>query len=138
MLCKTFRSIVSYKYDIAIKKIMRMKVFTIYARGAQDVLALDDRMFDQWAFIFGPFWAFYNKMWVIGLVSVILMFFSANVAAGFSADLSQYISNLFLVSYGVFGCDLMSYKLTSNGYKLQDVILAQSVEEAEVKYLSRN
>lgn len=116
-----------------------MKIFNIYARSSnkQDIIAIKDG-FCLEAFIFGPIWAFYKKMWIIGLVPLALritFFFETEFMLGYFAE---FLDNLILLMYGFLAYDFLDYKLCRTGYKLEDVIIANNQEEAELTYLRKN
>jgi hypothetical protein len=115
-----------------------MKVFTIYTKGEKEkeVIAISDQIFDWYAFIFGPLWFVYNRMWMTAVLSVVLI-----VACSYLCELffgsSQYVTNAFMIVYGFFAYDLMEYKLVKSGYALCDVVIAKTEEEAELEYLRK-
>ena len=115
-----------------------MKIFTIYAKGEKEkeVVALSDQFFDWRAFVFGPFWLAYNKMWLTALLSIILAIFCTYLCELLFGS-SQYVTNAFMIAFGFFAYDLMEYKLAKSGYLLCDVVIANTVEEAELEYLRR-
>ena len=116
-----------------------MKIFSIYAKnGEQNDLAVVGEGLSQWALIFGPFWAFYNRMWLFGAMTLVIASVSGLLHSYFPTYLSWYIGHLIMLIYWFFAHDLMSYKLIKNDYQLQDVIVAASAEEAELNYLRKN
>jgi hypothetical protein len=115
-----------------------MKVFTIYTKGSEqeEIVALNDEVFNKWAFVFGPLWAAYNKMWFIGLGLFLLMSIFVSISMHFFGSAS-YVSNLFLLIYAFFAYDLMDYKLRSAGYAVKEVIIAENAAMAELEYLRK-
>ena len=116
-----------------------MRVFTVYVKDAdaKNLVVVSDGV-SKWGLLFGPLWALYNRMWLISAVSFAILFVAQNFTQLFSGYLSQFISNLLMISYWLFANDLIAYKLVKNNYHLQDIVIANNEEEAELSYLRNN
>jgi hypothetical protein len=116
-----------------------MKAFTIYTstKDKNDIIVLREGFCIE-AFIFGPLWALYKKMWLIGIATIALHGILYNLTGYIPSFMIDFIGNLVLLLYGFFAVDLMSYKLCKNSYNLEDIIIANSQEEAEINFLRKN
>jgi hypothetical protein len=114
-----------------------MKIFTIYAKGEKEVVALGDRFFDFYAFVFGPLWLAYNRMWLSAVFFAVVMMALADVIDS-TFGCGQYVISAFLIACGFFSCDLLEYKLLRSGYVVCDVVVAKTSDEAELEYLRKN
>jgi hypothetical protein len=120
-----------------------MKTFSIYSKNTDqnntnptDLIILKDGFCVE-AFIFGPLWALYKKLWIIGIISVLILTVSYNINNIYSSLLSDFIEELVLFAYGFLAYDILDYKLNKTGYKLQDIVIANSHEEAELIHLRK-
>ena len=113
-------------------------IFNFYAsvRDKQDYIAVKEG-FSIWAFSLGPIWAIYNNMWKAAALSIVLYLLAYFIENSISLFTGQCLSNFMVLVYGFFAQDLIHYHLKNKGYVLQDVILAPSLEEAELKYLNK-
>ncbi len=115
-----------------------MKVFNVYAKEENQIEPiLVEEGFCIWGFILGPAWALYNRMWLVGLLSICLYVLANFIETNLSVFFGQMLNNLFLLLYGFFGYDILCYRLSQQNYLLQDVVMASDAEEAELKYLSK-
>ena len=118
-----------------------MNLYSIYIKteGKKYHLVAIKQGFSFWGGFFSIFWALYYKMW---LVSIIL------ILANVSITYIHYIENLPLVEYfkdiiqififGFFAEEFRELYAQKQGMKLDDIILANSEENAEFRYLTRN
>src|SRR4051794_12930980 len=84
---------------------------------------------------FNVFWALYHSMWVPLIATLIFNF--AIVIIGYDTFLPIGKIATMLV-FGFLGNDMREYDLQWKKYRLQDVILASSAIEAELKFLERS
>ena len=115
-----------------------MKTFSIYSKNSSpnDLIILKDGFCVE-AFIFGPLWALYKKLWIIGLISIFILTVSYNINNIYSGLLSSFIEEMVVFVYGFLAYDILDYKLNKTGYKLQDIIMADSCQEAELIHLRK-
>ncbi|MCP5370434.1 MAG: DUF2628 domain-containing protein [Hyphomicrobiales bacterium] len=118
-----------------------MRVYTIHRRGAG--ADLDLRPIKEgfcWpAALFALPWVLWHGLWLAGLVLAAL-----SVAAGLALDLSGLNDAarpvVFLAIAAVFGFlanDLRRRKLERRGFHLDDVVVADGVEDAEWRFLAK-
>jgi hypothetical protein len=84
------------------------------------------------ALVFNFFWALYHKMWFVAAVVVLMNLIVMQFA---SLTLVWQVIQLFV--FGFFASEIREFYAIGRGMKLDDVILAGSNEEAEVKYMMR-
>jgi hypothetical protein len=115
-----------------------MKTFSIYAKDSekQEIVSLKEGFYIE-AFLFSAAWAFYKKMWLVGILSILILSASYNLQFVAHGYLSEFLDNLVLFAYGLLACDFANYKLVKSGYILQDIIIAKNSEEAELAYLRK-
>ena len=113
-------------------------IFNFYAntRDKQDYVAVKDG-FSILAFALGPIWSIYNHMWTASAISIVLYLLAYLIENSISPFTGQLLSNFMVLAYGFFAQDLIYYHLKNKGYVFQDVVLAPSLEEAEIKYLNK-
>ncbi|MCC8417128.1 MAG: DUF2628 domain-containing protein [Rickettsia endosymbiont of Bryobia graminum] len=113
-----------------------MNIYSIYVNPDKkdNNFILVKQGFSLFAAVFNIFWALYHRMWLALIITLIL-----NIAI-FSVD-SYNLSNLtqivIVLIFGFFGADMREYDLERKQYSLEDIILADSEIEAELKFLER-
>lgn len=115
-----------------------MQLFSIYTskNNKDDIVALKEGFSIQ-AFIFGPLWALYKQMWLIGSINIIIYIILIMLKSYIPEFLSDLLNNILFLSYGFFASDLLSYRLSNNNYDLQDVVIANNKEQAELTFLKK-
>lgn len=113
-----------------------MNIYSVYTDSSKKKRnpILIKQGFSFVAAIFNFFWAIYYKMWFIAGSTAILTLLLGNIKSMYLAY-SINIAILFL--FGFFASEMREYYATRNGFELSDVLLAQSEEEAEVRYYMR-
>jgi signal transduction histidine kinase len=114
-----------------------MHIYSIYTnekeRDAEPTLIKQE--FSVIAGLFTGFWALYNRMWLVAFLSFAIAFFLN------SADLYELIAPIKLVAFLFFGCFASQiqeyYAQKKAGLTFSDIILADDLEEAELKYYIR-
>ena len=95
--------------------------------------------FCWWAFLFGPLWFLFHGLWVSAILLALLhMAFAAaaehfGVPAVFSATASLTLS----VLVGFNARDWWRLMLTRQGFGFEPVVLARSLEQAELTLMQR-
>lgn len=88
--------------------------------------------FSIWAIIFNVFWAMYHKMWIIMAFFILLNLISFHLETLLTLEkTAQFFIFAFLST------ELREWYSSWKGLMLDDVILANSEEEAEIKYMMR-
>jgi hypothetical protein len=118
-----------------------MKAFTVYIKEKGDILEDAEYIsegFSWLAFIFNFFWLIYNKLWLQGFVYfVILVVIQELTRSGVIQESMQLIFQLGLMIYiGFAGRDFIRKRLDKDGYKFVEVVLANSLDEAEYKFIN--
>lgn len=121
-----------------------MKTFAVYTKPIHDlegdgVYYLKEG-FSILAFLFSGLWLIYHRLW-----KEIVIFFFLNTIVyqlHYANVLNQgglLISLLALqIAVGFIGRDLIRLKLLRTGYKLSDIVIANTFDEAEYKYIERS
>ena len=94
--------------------------------------------FSLWAMLFNFFWAIYHKMWaIVGIFLAFNLLMLLFPTAGNSVIIEgiKYVTNIFIFSF--FATELRELYARKRGMVLDDIILAASEEEAELKYITR-
>ena len=116
-----------------------MNIYSIYVnleKEGEPFISIQNG-FSLTAAIFGFLWLLYHKVWNILLITTVIytIIFLQNekIANGIMSLL--HIINIFV--FGMFATDIREYNLEKKGYKLRDIILAPSIIESEIKFLTR-
>ena len=113
-----------------------MNIYSVYAdsskKGNNPILIKQG--FSLAAGFFNCAWALYHRMWFIAFLTLGANFLISALDTS-SIAYSMNIAILFL--FGFFASELREHYAKRNGLELSDIILAQSEEEAEVKYYAR-
>jgi hypothetical protein len=117
-----------------------MNLYSIYAscgdKNSDPVIIKQG--FSPIAGVFILFWAVYHRMW---LVVILVMIANFIIISFRESEVISLIGNLKYVlqffSFGFFATEIREYYARLRGMKLDDIILATSEEEAELKYMTR-
>ncbi len=105
--------------------------------NSNEDLEIIETGFSLFAFIFGPIWALFKKLWFYSLIGII---FLASFNLIFEIiDLSSFFFLISLVSsffWGFFARDLQIQFLIDKSYAPVKLINAKSKESALIKFLS--
>jgi hypothetical protein len=117
-----------------------MHLYSIYTRSENKNLDLIiiKQGFSLSALIFNFFWAIYHKMWLVAGIIMVVNFivFSFQDAENISmVEYLKYAAEFF--AFGFFATELRELYAKKRGMELDDIILASSEEEAELKYMTR-
>ncbi len=121
----------------ALKEKKFMNIYSVYVNTTENNKnpILIPQGFSFVAGIFNTFWALYHKMWLLALFAVIISAI-ANPAQPSYIVYGLNVGVLFI--FGFFASEMREYYAKKKGFKLDDIILAHSEEEAEVRYYMRN
>ncbi|RZI47782.1 DUF2628 domain-containing protein [Rickettsiales endosymbiont of Peranema trichophorum] len=116
-----------------------MKVVTFFSKGQGDsfekMLEVPED-FSLVAMFFGPLWMLYHRMWKQLLCFLVLLLVINSLglcnrsASIFAVMLSLYI--------GLSAHTWLQQKYLRMGYKLKDVVVAKTLDEARLKFLTNN
>ena len=110
---------------------MKMTSFAIYKHDElQDIVAVRQGVSFA-AAIFGFLWALYKKIWWLAALTI-LIHYLISIYLGASQEL--IITMALAIFYGLFAQDMWELDLQRKDYKCKDIVLAYSLEEAELKY----
>lgn len=117
-----------------------MNLYSIYAscgdKNSDPVIIKQG--FSPIAGVFNLFWAVYHRMW---LVVILVMIANFIIISFRESEVISLIGNLKYVlqffSFGFFATEIREYYARRRGMQLDDIILATSEEEAELKYMTR-
>jgi len=120
-----------------------MKVFTVHAPHAE-AQADPDRIhfvrdgFYFWAFVFGPFWIAYHRMWWVLLFYVVLnaALEAALHALGIASIAGLWISVLIGLLLAWEGGTLRRWTLARRGHVQIASVIAPDLESAEHRYFT--
>ena len=84
--------------------------------------------------IFNFFWAIYHKMWLVAGMTFIV---TLTIGGTKSLYLVYSVNVAILFLFGFFASEIQEYHAVRKGFELSDIVLAQSEEEAEVRYYMR-
>ncbi|MBN8532229.1 MAG: DUF2628 domain-containing protein [Alphaproteobacteria bacterium] len=122
----------------------RLALYTVHIR-ADAPRALEDPVFIHegfsWgAFLFGPFWAFYHRLWLPGFLLL-----AALVAADLTItalELSEASYSVLQISLGfiagLWGNDWWRAGLKKRGYTMADIVSGESLTRAEQRFFDRH
>lgn len=108
------------------------------SHGLETAILVPDG-FSLRAFVFGPLWFFFHRLWLAGLGVLALL-----VAAGFAGrflglgSVSGFlITVLLLLLVGMEASSLRRWTYARRGRPARDAVVAHSAEEAEIKAVNR-
>ena len=113
-----------------------MNIYSIYANPQKkdNNFVLIKQGFSFSAAVFNIFWSLYHKIWLPPIVVLLINIFILTL------NNDNYVlmaSTLTMLVFGIFAVDIREYSLEHKKYFLDDIILASSEIEAELKYLER-
>ena len=117
-----------------------MNLYSIYAGdvGKNSDPVIIKQGFSPVASVFNLFWAIYHRMWLVIILVMVANFivisFSETEVVSLIGNL-KYIVQFFI--FGFFATEIREFYARKRGMQLDDVILANSEEEAELKYMIR-
>jgi hypothetical protein len=117
-----------------------MNLYSIYAGdvGKNSDPVIIKQGFSPVASVFNLFWAIYHRMWLVVILVMVANFivisFSETEVVSLIGNL-KYIVQFFI--FGFFATETREFYVRKSGMQLDDIILANSEEEAELKYMTR-
>lgn len=110
-----------------------MNIYCVYSDSEknQDELLIVKQGFSIFASVFNVVWAIYHKMWLLVLIVGVM----GIIAFPLEKMQLYYIFDIaILFIFGFFADDFRNYYAKKKGYILSDIVIADSDEEAELKY----
>lgn len=128
----------NYNHDITNKLMLTYTVHKQNKADSDSVAIYVPEKFSWKACLFAPLWILYHKLWGTFVTYILFVFIiqelvSLEVLDSFSATIMYFG---FAILFGFSAHDLFRESLKSQGYKLVDIIIASSEDEAELKYIS--
>lgn len=116
-----------------------MNIYAIYLNSSKDneELAIVKQGSSLTAALFNIFWAIYNRMWLLVVATLLLHLAFALLEEYSHLYLMPVAQVLTVVIFGFFADELQDYFLGQQNFTLQDIVVASSALEAELKYLTR-
>lgn len=120
-----------------------MAIYTIHSRGFEPEAIGDARVlrdgFSWDAFWLGPFWLLRHKLYAllaawIGAVVVLVIATSTVLSPGAGIVIALGLELLL----GLEAFDLRQAALAKDGYRLVDIIAAETLDEAEISFFRRH
>lgn len=123
---------------------MGLKVYTVHIRqkplknGDPDIVLVPEG-FSVWAFLFQFVWALFHRLW---LVAVIMLLISGMMEWAFRfavGDVTALACQLGLgILIGAEAQNLRRWTLQRRGYRLDAVVIGETLDEAELRYFEQN
>lgn len=118
-----------------------MKTYTVLInlKSPKRQMVMLPESFTIWGFIFGVIWLFFSKQWLWGIVFLILNIIVSQMGQSdlITTTTAAIITTGLHLAVGFYGHDLIRKGFEKSGYLLDDVIVASSNQEAELKFLCR-
>lgn len=113
-----------------------MNIYAIYLNPEQNNnnFVVIEEGFSWTAAILSVFWSLYHKMWLPVIIAVVINI----IVTIINIEELTLISKLaVMLIFGFFASDIRENHLKRNNYKLEDIVIANSKIEAELKFLTR-
>lgn len=114
------------------------KVFSVYynpQKKEEEIVVLEEK-FSFLAFLFPFIYALKNNMKLFSVYFLFIQMIIFSVASKFT-QVSSLISTIFSIFCGAFAADLYVFHLKRQGYKLKDIVYAETELDAEIIFYSR-
>ncbi|MGN7618729.1 MAG: Erum7620/ECH_0207 family putative T1SS effector [Ehrlichia sp.] len=118
-----------------------MRPFIIYKHpkknNSLDNMAFVQDKFSFMAFIFTVFFTLYNKLWALSFISIAFFCttYTMHFKLGFIDSLTYLLVNLLYMCYMALSySDWYQAKLKKKGYKMYDIIFAENLICAKLKF----
>ncbi|MCE2992343.1 MAG: DUF2628 domain-containing protein [Candidatus Jidaibacter sp.] len=115
-----------------------MIAYTIYLKntnqGTEDITYVPEK-FCWLGFLFTIPWLIYHRLWNTAITLIFSLIFLNQFELMGLSDLSTFVCIVASVLLGFYGNDMIRNNLEKNGYVLSDIIMASSVQEAELRFI---
>ena len=114
----------------------RTNIYTVHLHEDQDMVLVREG-FSWGAFLFGPLWALYNRLWFVAILLLLLSaLFGYADEHGVTGDATLAILQLAIgILIGYQANDWRRTRLHKLGYTLVDVVAASSIKRAQLRFL---
>lgn len=114
-----------------------MNIYAIYIKPEQknNNFIVVEESFSWTAALLSVFWALYYKMWLPIAITILLNIIAAAINI---QELTLILKLIIMLVFGFFAADIRENYLKRNNYKLEDIVVANSKIEAELKFLKRS
>lgn len=118
-----------------------MKIFTIHLLKKEkeiDEVCFIEEGFSFTAFVFNIAWLFFHRLWLqaIMLFAILVLINELHSIGVFTKLIKILLSSAVCAYIGFAGRDFLRWRLYREGYEFKDVVVANSVDEAEYKYIN--
>ncbi|ABV73717.1 hypothetical protein A1E_03950 [Rickettsia canadensis str. McKiel] len=114
-----------------------MHIYTIYINSTHknNNFIVIEESFSWTAALLNILWALYHKMWLVFAIATLanIIITAINIE-----ELTFTFKIVVILGFGFFASDIRENYLKRNNYRLEDIIVANSSIEAELKFLKRN
>ena len=111
----------------------------VYTVAATDKFVFVRDGFHFWAFVAGPFWLLFHRLWLV-LIGYLVLSFVGEIALsklGVGAGLRGIVMFLVALLMGFEASSLRRWSLSSGKWRQLDVVVADSTEAAERRFFDR-
>lgn len=121
-----------------------MKQFKIYVNADEEIKPIKQ----GWSWLpafFNSLWALYNKMWLIGILvlvigitlGVVLFLFESEIPAKTASGMTTVWNIVVFILFGMNGNKWKEGFLIKKGFELKDIIVAKNADDASSIYLKK-
>ena len=121
----------------------RTKIYTVHVKAGEP-RALEAPIFvcegfSFWAFMFGPVWAIYHRLWLVALVlfAVAALFGAASEKQWLDEPSLAVLQIAIGVIVGYHAHDWRRAKLAKRGYIMTDVVASDALLRAQQRFFDR-
>ncbi|MDR0296949.1 MAG: DUF2628 domain-containing protein [Rickettsia sp.] len=113
-----------------------MNIYSIYVNPQKkdNDFIIIKQGFSLFAAFFNMFWALHHRMWTALIITLIVSIAISSLGFAHFTFASQIA---IMLIFGFFSADMREYDLQQKKYQLEEIILAKSEIEAELKFLKR-
>ncbi len=117
------------------------RIYTIHRLpgGDGEEAAFIREAFSFWAFLFGPFWFLFHRLWLVALalLAAELALSGLMYAVGLTEVFQSVVQIAVAVLIGLFANDIRRFWLERQGYVMDGVVAANDLAMAEELYFAR-
>ena len=122
-----------------------MPVYTVHgpisdtARPSFDRIAFVRDGFAVWAFVLGPLWLIWHRLWwaLLGYIGVVAVVMLTMAALGLPAETRMLVNLLLALLIGLEAASLRRWTLSRRRWRQLDVVAAEDHDAAERRFFDR-